>query len=275
MVQHTGKWILSALFGSGFSMFLLTAQSLSSQTLTTTRLAGAPLAAQADLSLKPLEGSIVVLSFDDATESQYSVVAPILKKYGFGATFYICEYPGFENKTQYMTWEQIKKLSDMGFEIGNHGRTHKHVTRMSREEMNQELQYIEDKCVSMGIPIPTTYAYPGYEMNQMSFDVLKERSYGYARTGGERPFVPGTDKAFELPSYTIKGEGDSTFNHLKEVLTDARNGQIVIICMHGVPDLAHDWVSTSKEVFGQMAQYLYDNKFTVIALRDIARYASK
>ena len=73
---------------------------------------------QAGKRLKRVKGPIVVLTFDDATESQRSVVGPLLKKYGFGATFYVCEFPGFEDKTKYMTWEQIRELSDMGFEIG-------------------------------------------------------------------------------------------------------------------------------------------------------------
>ena len=47
---------------------------------------------------KPLKGPLVVLTFDDATQSRRLIVAPLLKKYGFGATFYVCEFPGFENK---------------------------------------------------------------------------------------------------------------------------------------------------------------------------------
>ena len=41
---------------------------------------------------------------------------------------------------------------------------------------------------------------------------------------------------------------------------------------HGVPDTAHDWVNTTKEQFEAYMKYLADNKFTVIALRDLAKY---
>ena len=50
--------------------------------------------------LKPLKGRIVVLTFDDATAGQREVVAPLLHKYGFGATFYVCEFPGFERSEE-------------------------------------------------------------------------------------------------------------------------------------------------------------------------------
>ena len=41
---------------------------------------------------------------------------------------------------------------------------------------------------------------------------------------------------------------------------------------HGVPDTAHDWVSTPKEQFEKLLNYLAAEKYTVIALRDLAKY---
>lgn len=84
------------------------------------------------LSLKAeLPDKIVVLTFDDAVISQYNYAAPILKDYNFEATFFICEFPAKSDseKDQYMNWEQIKELSDMGFEIGNHTKNHINVSK--------------------------------------------------------------------------------------------------------------------------------------------------
>ena len=54
---------------------------------------------------KDIEDKTVVLTFDDATASQYSVVAPLLKRYGFGATFFVCEFqPNFSDSSKYMNW---------------------------------------------------------------------------------------------------------------------------------------------------------------------------
>jgi len=43
--------------------------------------------AAADAS--PVPDKTVVLTFDDAVKSHLTVVAPVLKKYGFGATFFV------------------------------------------------------------------------------------------------------------------------------------------------------------------------------------------
>ena len=55
---------------------------------------------------------LVVLTFDDAVLSHYTNVAPLLKKYKFGATFFIAEFlkPAFSDKSLYMSWDQIGRL---------------------------------------------------------------------------------------------------------------------------------------------------------------------
>ena len=46
------------------------------------------------LHAEPVPDKLVVLTFDDSVASQANYVAPLLKKHGFGATFFITE--GFE-----------------------------------------------------------------------------------------------------------------------------------------------------------------------------------
>ncbi len=71
--------------------------------------------------IKPIPDKTVVLSFDDGCLSDVNFVAPLLKKHGFNATFYITEAMGFKSrKDWYMTWQQIQSLKATGFEIGNH-----------------------------------------------------------------------------------------------------------------------------------------------------------
>jgi len=59
----------------------------------------------------PVPDKLVVLTFDDSVASHYSVVRPMLQKYGLTATFFITEGFSFPtNKQDYMTWAQIAEL---------------------------------------------------------------------------------------------------------------------------------------------------------------------
>jgi hypothetical protein len=55
-------------------------------------------------------------------------------------------------------------------------------------------------------------------------------------------------------------------------LKQAAPGMIAVLTIHGVPDLAHPWVNTPPELFKSYLQFLKDNRYTVIALRDLARF---
>ena len=51
-----------------------------------------------------LPDRLVALTFDDGPKSQYAFVAPLLKEYGFNATFYVTEGLRFlVDKERYMT----------------------------------------------------------------------------------------------------------------------------------------------------------------------------
>ena len=82
--------------------------------------------------LQPIPNRLVVLTFDDGNKSDTTHVAPLLKRYGFGATFFITEGLNFlENKAHYVTWKEVRELHEAGFEIGNHTRRHKNVNHQS------------------------------------------------------------------------------------------------------------------------------------------------
>jgi peptidoglycan/xylan/chitin deacetylase (PgdA/CDA1 family) len=80
-------------------------------------------------AVEPIPDEHIVLTFDDASKSHSTVVAPLLKRCKFGATFFVTE--GFDfptNKRDYMSWDEIAQLHKDGFEIGNHTRDHMAVT---------------------------------------------------------------------------------------------------------------------------------------------------
>lgn len=218
---------------------------------------------------------LVVLTFDDSVASHATFVAPLLKKLGFGATFFITE--GFEfivDKTHYMTWEQIKGLHDAGFEIGNHTRNHKGVAKQTPEQLAADVEFIEQRCAEHGIPRPISFCYPGYQTSDAAVKLLRERGYNYARAGGAKAFDPAKDHPLTMPQ-AFDGKPESTLDQFKAAVALAKDGQVVVMTFHGVPDIQHPWVNTEPTKFESYMNHLKEQGCQVIAMRDLNRFQSK
>jgi len=233
-------------------------------------------------ALEPIPDKLVVLTFDDASKSHHTVARPLLLKHKFGATFFVTE--GFDfptNKKDYMTWDEIEQLHKDGFEIGNHTIDHKGVTDKTLRDLPAQIKAINARCKEHNIPQPVSFAYPGNAITKDALPVLKDLGIKFARRGGspEYPYKEGRGFAYEPGldhPLLVPTAGDArptwTLDDLKAAVSQARHGRIAVLQFHGVPDTAHDWVTTKKEQFEAFVKYLADEKFTVIALRDLAKY---
>jgi peptidoglycan/xylan/chitin deacetylase (PgdA/CDA1 family) len=230
----------------------------------------------------PIPDKLVVLTFDDSKASHFTVVRPLLKKYGFGATFFITEGFTFRtNKDDYLTWEQIAGLHRDGFEIGNHTRDHMGLTKDTLPRLKEQVEAINAQCAAHGIPRTTSFAYPGNAIDPGAIQALADLGFRFARRGGapEYPYAEGNGFAYEpgrdhpllLPS-----AGDArpvwTLDNLKRAVSQAVNGRIAILQFHGAPDVEHPWVHTPPERLAEYMKYLHDAGFKAIAMRDLARY---
>lgn len=232
--------------------------------------------------LEAIPDRLVVLTFDDAVKSHVTVARPLLKQYGFGATFFISE--GFHfptDKTHYMTWKEIRELNDDGFEIGNHTRDHMGLEGRNVERLPDQLSAIDRRCVEAGIPRPVSFAWPGNALAAEALRGLGQHGILFARRGGapEYPYEKGRGFAYEPGidhPLLIPSAGDArpfwTLDDFKAAVAQARGGRIAVLQFHGVPEGEHPWVNTPRERFEEYMKYLYDGGFKVIALRDLARY---
>lgn len=125
----------------------------------------------------------VMLTFDDGWKSQYQYVAPILKRHGFSATFFV--YPKMLVGGGFMTKSQIKELSDQGFDIESHTWGHVHPERRSGETTSGFLIRMKPQMVMSKNWIrqvtghdPKTIAYPGGLYDTATQPLLEK--YGYA-----------------------------------------------------------------------------------------------
>ena len=224
----------------------------------------------------------VVLTFDDAVKSQMTVVAPLLEQLGFKATFFIT-HNWMEDKADFLTWEEVADLNRRGFEIGNHTWTHAAFDREeSGAKLGEELQMVEDALTKVGVPKPVSFAWPGDNFGPEALKQLQLRGYKVARRGmqpevpyGAVQVGPVLDVKKNYP-LLIPTAGDAypnwTLEHFKKVVAQAKKGKIVVLQFHGVPDTAHPWVNTPPEMFRQYMQYLKENGYRAIAMRDLIPY---
>ena len=227
---------------------------------------------------------VVVLTFDDASASHHAVARPLLKRLGFGATFFITEGFTFRtNKRDYLTWEQIAELHRDGFEIGNHTRDHLGITEKNVPRLAEQLEAIAARCREHGIPTPISFAWPGNKFHANALPVLEAAGIRFARRGGEPevpyakgggvPYEPGVDHPLLIPT-TADARPVWTLDHVKAAVAQARDGRIAVLQFHGVPDGEHPWVNTPRERFEEYMLWLKEAGCTVIALRDVERYTA-
>jgi peptidoglycan/xylan/chitin deacetylase (PgdA/CDA1 family) len=235
----------------------------------------------AEDAINSVPKKFVVLTFDDGNISDLITTAPILNGHGFGATFYITS--GWVGKPGRLNWEQVKELHDQGFDIGNHSASHPNMLHISEDEIREQIISFDEACAEHGIPKATSFAYPGGHHDRRMVKALAAEGYLMARRavspeyplydrGGPGPlYNPSEDDPFLIPGAYVRGDLSSSDQEFEEVLSRARDGSICVLIYHGVPDV-HSHCSTSVELFTKDMQYLKDNGFKVISVRDLSKY---
>lgn len=231
---------------------------------------------------KSVPDKTVVLTLDDAVKSQIKFVAPLLQQFGFKATFFISQ-AWMNDKEHFLTWDEVADLHRRGFEIGNHTWTHSAFDRPDEAaNLGQELQAVDDALARVRVPKPISFAWPGDNFGPEAVAQLQAHGIRLARRGmqpevpyGEVQVGPLLDVTRNHP-LLIPTTGDAypdwTFEHFKKVVAGAKDGKIVVLQFHGVPDVVHPWVNTPQEMFRRYMLYLKQNGYHVIAVRDLLPY---
>jgi len=221
---------------------------------------------------KPIPDKTVVFTFDDGTLSCATIAAPILKKHGYSATFFVSDAYGFrDRKDWYMTWAQARETSEAGFEIGNHTRGHSMMSLTDEGGLQASIWTLEDEMIGNRIPRSTTFCWPFYVTNAKFYPILQSWGYLFARGGHYRTYRPTVDNPFDVPSFAVGGIGMDMPGFISAV-QQAVAGRVVVLCFHGTPDMEHAACGTNPDLFEDMVDYLKDNNYKVIAMRDLAQY---
>lgn len=131
---------------------------------------------------KPLPKKPIMLTFDDTVLDQFTVVNPTLKKYGYKAAYFIMTVSiGKQGKfVNYMSADQIKKLSDEGNTIGSHTYDHKNFKKYTGKDWEEQLDKPTKKLEEITGKKIEYFAYPFGLWNKEGFPELKKRGFKMA-----------------------------------------------------------------------------------------------
>jgi len=208
----------------------------------------------------------IVLTFDDAVRSQLTNVAPVLRRFGFGATFFVCRFTDewrAQHAEHLMDLEELRDLQRQGFEIGNHTWNHPDMRTLSEEQNAREIDALSEWLNSGGVAEAPVFAYPGGPYAANVAPLLRQRGFRAARTTENAAWDRANGDPMKVPATPIQGTDDALFYKAISYATDEHPA---VILFHGVPDLVHPWVHTPPECFNRWMKYLHDNSFRVIGM---------
>jgi len=209
----------------------------------------------------------VILTFDDAVKSHLSNVAPVLMKYNFGATFFICRFNDdwrATNNEHLLDIDEISQLQKLGFEIGNHTETHPDLRNCNEKQCCEEIENLNDFLNSANIVKPVSFAYPGGPYAENTIPSLEKNGITLARTTEQRPWQFDIDSLYRIPSYPLQKDDELAFY---SVISKCTDDNAIVLVFHGIPDMVHEFVSTSLPFFEKCMKYLHDNDFNVLSMK--------
>lgn len=143
----------------------------------------------------------VILTFDDGYKDNYEELFPLLQKYQVKATiFVIC---GNVGKPVYMTWEQIRELSDSGLvSIQSHTMTHPDLDTLGEADTEWELGESRRVLAEQTGKPPYVLCYPTGYFSDITIECAEQHYlFGIEMNGGL--YTTGQQGLFHIPRYYV------------------------------------------------------------------------
>ena len=189
----------------------------------------------------PKPDKIIALSFDDGPSNVTDDILDILKKEKVKASFFVV---GSWAKTDEYDYSQsMVKAFKQGHAIENHTWDHPYMTRLTKEQMTDEIERNADWIESLIGERPEFFRPPYIALNRTMFDTI------------ELPF--------------ICGEGCNDWED--NVTTDERANKMVASARDGMIFLLHDFVGNEKtvEAVDRVIPILKQKGFTFVTVREL------
>lgn len=188
--------------------------------------------------LEPADPKELLITFDDGYEDNLIWAAPLLRKYGFGAIFFVVtefietgraadqlDYDSAASALyhRFLSSEQITEMYRQGFLFGSHSRSHPDLIKSSDNELEAELNESHAFLETEFAKKVTCFAYPRGIFDERVMQATAEAGYALAFTT-----ITGKNSALTNPMALKRTE-----------ISASDNMYLFKMKMHG----ALDWLS--------------------------------
>jgi peptidoglycan/xylan/chitin deacetylase (PgdA/CDA1 family) len=122
----------------------------------------------------PTEPSVCI-TFDDGCETDWIAAAPVLREFGFHATFYLTA--GFLGTPGYLSAEQVRALDAQGLEIGCHSMTHAYLSDLPEMGLKHEIADAKTKIEQILEHAIEHFSCPGGRYNQRALAMARRAGF--------------------------------------------------------------------------------------------------
>ncbi len=142
----------------------------------------------------------ILITIDDAFESFYREAWPYLQKNKIPFILFVSTEP--VGKKGYMTWDQIKEISNENFVlIGHHSHSHKYLIDLSNKEFITDIEKANKIFTKEFGKVPNLFSYPFGEYSKFMKDYIsKNFDFAFGQHSG---VIDLNKDKFELPRFPI------------------------------------------------------------------------
>ncbi|MCR5802527.1 MAG: polysaccharide deacetylase family protein [Lachnospiraceae bacterium] len=188
------------------------------------------------------EEKYISLTFDDGPVIGITdEILDILEKEDIKASFFIVS-DWIKPEAEYL----IKRAYDMGCTIENHSRTHSDMTKLSENEIREEIEHTDREIIRIVGEKPQFFRPPYIAIDKKMYDAI------------EYPFICGCGCEDWVP--TVPAE-----DRIGRILADAHDGEIVLL-----HDMHHN--ENTVEAVRAIVPILKEQGYEFVNIRDLFKH---
>ena len=131
---------------------------------------------------------LVGLTFDDGYADFATTVAPLLRRFGFGATVFVLAgrlggdngWEAYGPRKRLMTAEQVRRIAESGLEIGSHGLAHRHLSTVDPAALAAEAGSSRSILQELTGARIAGFCYPYGDLSATVVAAVRAAGYDYA-----------------------------------------------------------------------------------------------